>query len=228
MKLSPDQVKRFWREWPKACHAQNWTRDGGMTAAEIDAKRKEFLLRCGFKSLTDVDKIDGFTKVLKELVALQGVGVNAGIEADNLYINQARVLRHQIVNELIPCLELYIADVPAYITTIMEDKNRWWKIDRPVRDITIMDLSAEPVRKWSVKEKRMAEWPSPLKQLQYTLAARLNTLRNDAGDTIHDMKKRAGVPCGCMICARAGMAANAEVIVEEHFVPEPETEDVPF
>lgn len=194
----------------------NWTRAAGLSAADIDAKRKEFLAGCGFDSLTHVDRVDGFTKLLKELQVLQGVDLSAAREADDPSINAGRVLRHQILTELVPCLELYGTDVKAYITSIIEDKNRWWKIDRPTRDITIMDLDAKPVRKWSVKNKQMEEFSSPLKQLRDTLSARLNVKRNAAGDTIHDMKIKAGVACHCaLICSRANVTLVKPLPVEQ-------------
>jgi hypothetical protein len=183
MKLSTSQVQRFWREWAASCKVMNWTRTAGLTAAEIDAHRKELLARCGFDSLTKVTRVDGFTKVLNELLVLQGTSLQAGREAEDQTINRARTLRYSIASELIPCLELYVPDVPGYLTSVMEDKQRWWKIDRPVRDITILDLDA-----------------TQLEQLRYTLNARMHTLRNKAGDTICDMKRAAHIPCDCARC----------------------------
>ena len=208
MKLSTDQVNLFWREWPKSCKAMGWTRANGMSAKEIDAKRKEFLLRCGFDSLTKVDRVDGFTKVKMELLVLQGVSVKAGIESEDLTINKARTIRHFIVTDLVPCLELYVADVRGYMTSIMEDKNRWWKIDRPTRDITLMDLDAKPVYRHDKKTGELKTWPSQLEQMNWTMAARLNTLRKDAGDTIHDMRLRAGLKCVCAVCCGRRTAAT--------------------
>lgn len=190
MKLSPEQVRRFWREWPKSCQAMGWTRERGLTAAQIDAHRKEFLARCGFTSLTLVDRVDGFTKVLKELLVLQGTDLQAACEADDGSINKARTIRYHLLNELVPCLELYIPDVREYMTSILEDNRRWWKLDRPTRDITMMDLNAIQLEKF-----------------RYTLSARLNDKRKTAGDTIHDMKIKAGVRCVCAPCERARMFA---------------------
>lgn len=200
MKLSTPQVQRFWREWPKSCAAMQWTRVAGMTAAEIDAKRKEFLKGCGFDSLKDVDRVAGFTKVLNELLVLQGVSLKAAHETVDPSLNRSRVLRNHILTELVPCLELYVEDVRAYITKIMQDKNRWWKIDRPECEMTLMDLSAEKIPGTDRATGEVKEYPSQLEQLLYTLSARLNELRNQAGDTIHDMKVRAGVECNCKPC----------------------------
>ena len=208
MKLSDEQVKLFWREWPKACKAMGWTKANGMSTAEIDLKRKEFLKRCGFDSLTKVDRVDGFTKVKMELLVLQGVSVKAGIEADDPSINQARVQRNYILTELVPCLELYIADVAGVMAEIMEDKNRWWKIDRPARGMSLMDLDAKPVYRTDRATGELKEFPGQLKQMVYTLSARLNDKRKAAGDTIHDMKIKANVPCACAICRGRAVAAS--------------------
>jgi len=209
MNLSTAQVQRFWREWPKSCKAMGWTKANGMSAAEIDAKRKEFLLRCGFNSLTKVDRVDGFTKVLNELLVLQGVSLKAARESDDPSLNHARVLRNTILTELVPCLELYVADVAGFMAEIMEDKNRWWKIDRPARGMTLMDLDAKPVFRTDRATGELKEFPSQLKQMIYTLSARLNDKRKDAGDTIHEMKIKAGVPCACALCRGTRVAVSA-------------------
>jgi hypothetical protein len=191
MKLSPAQVQRFWREWSAACAVLHWTRADGLSAAEIDARRKEFLARCGFSSLTQVDRVAGFTKVLNELLVLQGVSLAAARETLEPALNEARVLRHHILTEQVPCLELYLADVRAYLTAIIADKTS----QRPAaaaRAPTLMDLDA-----------------GQLRQLQYTLAARLNDKRRAAGDTLHEMKTRAGVRCACARCRATSTAAAA-------------------
>ena len=208
MKLSDEQVKLFWREWPKSCAAMGWTKARGLSAKEIDAKRKEFLLGCGFDSLTQVDRVAGFTKVKNELLVLQGVSIKAAQETIDPTLNDGRTLRHFILTDQVPCLELYLDDVRGYMTSIMEDKNRWWKIDRPARDITLMDLDAKPVHRWCVKTKQMRDFPSQLEQIKWTLAARINTLRNAAGETIHQMRTRAKLPCACAVCQGRRVAVS--------------------
>lgn len=211
MNLSPDQLKKFWQLWPQACRANGWTREAGLTTAEIDAKRKEFLASCGFESLTTVDRTTGFTKVKNGLLVLIGASLQSGLEVGDPTLNKARNYRHVIMNDLTPCLALYVEDVAGYITAIMEDKNRWWKIDRPACEITLEDLDAKPIvrrlknadGKWEPKE-----FPSQLEQLVMTLAARLNVLRNKSDESIHTMKTRAGVPCGCKQCSRQAVLAS--------------------
>lgn len=160
----------------------NWTRAAGLTSAEIDAKRKEFLARCGFKSLTEVDRTAGFTKVLNELIVLQGgTNLKAARETVDPTLNEARVLRHQIAAELIPCLELYIPDVRAYLSEVLASQPRL------MRDLDLPQLNA-----------------AELTRLRYTINARLNTKRKAAGETIHAMKTRAQVPCNCAQCKDGG------------------------
>jgi len=201
MNLTTEQVNLFWREWPKSCKAMGWTRANGMSAKEIDAKRKEFLARCGFDSLTKVDRLDGFTKVKNELLVLQGVSLKAAQETIDPALNQARVLRTQILTEIIPCLELYRGEqLVADLAGIMEDKNRWWKLDRPARGMTLMDLDARPIYRTDKTTGGQKYMGSQLSQLQWTLSRWLNELRNQAGDTIHGMKMKANVPCTCAAC----------------------------
>src|SRR5688572_21199909 len=125
MNLSGDQVKTFWSMWAKACRKQNWTREAGLSAGDIDAKRKELIARCGFKSLTLVDRMDGFTRVKNELLLLisNNTNLKAAAESENPELNQARVFKHKIMNEMMPCLALYEEDVAGYLTEVMTDKN---------------------------------------------------------------------------------------------------------
>jgi len=176
MILSDDQVKLFWREWPKSCAAQGWTRAKGMSSKDIDAKRKEFLLRCGFDSLTKVDRTDGFTRVKNELTLLQRPDLKAARETVDPELNAARVLRHHIAAEIIPCLELY-TKVFAYTDEVFFNRAA------AMRRLDLPALTS-----------------GQLRQVRFTLAARLNSLRRAAGDTIHDMKLKASVPCACAKC----------------------------
>lgn len=238
MKLSKKQLSSFWQLWSQACRAMRWTAAAGMTAEEIDTKRKVFLLGCGFDSLKDVDQLDGFTKVKNELIVLMGTSLKAGQEACDPTLNQARVLRNQILTEIIPCLEVYRGEkLRDDLTKVMEDKNRWWKIDRPVREMTLMDLDAKPIFRKDRASGELRDFGSQLHQMQWTLSRWLNTLRNAAGDSIHEMRMKASVPCTCAICRGrraaatvgddelvAGIAAADPALGSEV----PETTEVPF
>jgi hypothetical protein len=198
MKITPPQRTVIMKLWQGVC------KDRGWSSGDRDFRLAKFSELIGRKieSSDDIGRIDECTKLLSELKAMLGVSIQAGLEANDQTINRARVLRHQIQNELIPCLALYLDDVRAYVVTIMEDKNRWWKIDRPVRDIGLDDLDAKPIFRTNRENGKLEQWPSMLEQLQYTLSARLNELRKRSGDTIHDMRKRAGLECNCARCRR--------------------------
>jgi len=184
--------------WYGACKAKGW-----------DPQDKELRLRVlsqivghPLASSSDIERITEFTKVKNELLIMQGVSLQAGIEGSDTTANDARVLRNQILTEIIPCLELYVSDIRGYLTEIMADKNRWWKIDRPVRDITVMDLDARPIIRPDKQTGEPRQFPSQLKQLQFTLSARLNEKRKKAGHTIHQMRLAAGLQCYCTKCVR--------------------------
>lgn len=212
MTITFAQRTSIMKTWSKVC------KDHGWKSSDRNFRLAKFgeIIGREIASADEIDRIDECTKLMKELTAMLGVSLNAGMEADNLYINRARVLRNLILTELVPCLELYVADANAYMTEIMEDKNRWLKIDRPARGMSLMDLTAEPIKKFDPKTRAMKEFPSQLDQMVYTLSSCLNGsgkvragkksrlgFRVAAGETLHEMKTRAGVPCNCAeICQR--------------------------
>lgn len=234
MTINTDQRTSIMKLWGQVCKDRKWKQ------SDRDFRLAKFSEIIGrpLPSADDIERIDECTKLMKELKAMLGVDVDAGIEADNLYINRARVLRNVILTELVPCLELYVADVQAYITEIMEDKNRWWKIDRPERGMSLMDLTAEPIRKWDVKTSSMKEFPSQLDQMIYTLSSCLNGsgriyrgkksrlgFRVAAGHSLHQMKTLAGVPCDCADCSKPKIELPLAPVAE---AAEKEAEMKPF
>jgi hypothetical protein len=190
MLLSDSQTKAFWRLWAQACRVQGWTRAAGFNAEQIDAHRRDFLQRCGFDSLTKVDRVDGFTRVKKELEILIAPDLDAATETADLTINRARTLRHVIRHDLLPCLSLYVDDAVGFMRAIMQDKNRWWKIDRPTVEMTLEDLDARPIVR--TVNGALREFPSQLEQLRMTLNARLHAKRRAAGHSIRQMHELAG------------------------------------
>jgi len=185
--ITPAQRIVIIRLWSQVCKDRSWK------ASDRDLRLAKFseLLGREIPSMDDIERIDECTKLMKSLKAMLGTDLNAARESDDQTINQARVIRSQILDNLIPCLELYIEDVRAYLTTIIESKNRYRQTDRPTRELTLMDLDARQ-----------------LKHIQYTLAGRLNTLRNKKGETIHQMKTRAMVYCTCSECTK-GRASHS-------------------
>lgn len=94
MLLSKDQVRRFFREWKTACENQGWTSQNGWTSAQIENERHQLLDRAGFSSLTDVDRVTGFTAVLKELAILRE-DLSAMVRAES---NPRRVLINSVAS----------------------------------------------------------------------------------------------------------------------------------
>lgn len=200
MILAPDQVKSFWYLWPQACRANGWTKENGLSAAAIDAKRKEILRECGFDSLTMVDRTDGFTKVKNKLLILIGTDLKAAGEDQDTTENTARNHRYILEKEIIPCLALYEEHATGYVATVIAGLSRHYKEDRPTRPPTLADLDTKP----SFRKVR-GQWkqgPSQMLQALMTLSGRLHVKRKAAGDTIHDMNLKAGLECHCAPCSR--------------------------
>ena len=196
MTITEPQRIAIMQLWGRVCKERGWKTSDKMLRL---AKFSELLGR-PLASTNDVERLDECTKLMSGLKCLLGISVRAGLEATDPTLNQARVLRNTILTDLVPCLELYIADVAGFMAAIMEDKNRWWKIERPARGMTLMDLDAKPVIRTDRTTGELREFPSQLKQMLFTLSARLNEKRKSAGDSVHDMRTRAGLVCACARC----------------------------
>jgi hypothetical protein len=240
MTITPAQRTVIMKTWAKVCKDRGWkSSDRSLRLAKFSE-----ILGRSIASADDIGRIDECTKLMNELKVLLGVSLQAATEADDLTINRARVLRNKILTELVPCLELYVDDVAGYITEIIEDKNRWWKLDRPTRGMTLMDLDAKPIFRRDRASGDLKEYPSPLDQMVYTLSACLNGsgriyrgkksrlgFRVAAGDTVHAMKIRAGVPCDCAKCTTPvadAPLALAELADEMQAKEEAEQAATPF
>lgn len=196
MTITPAQRTSIMITWGKVCKDRGWkTSDREFRLAKFGE-----LLGRPLASTDEIERLAECTKLMAELQSLLGVSLRAGKEATDPTLNQARVLRNQILIEIIPCLELYRGEqLSGDITKIMEDKNRWWKLDRPAREMTLMDLDARPIY------RNGKYCGTQLSQMQWTLARWLNNLRKSAGETIHEMKTRARVPCTCAKCVKKGV-----------------------
>ena len=220
MKITQSQRITIMQLWQRVC------KDRGWKAGDRELRMDTFSRLVGrpLASTDDVERLDECTKLMNELKSMLGVSLKAGLEATDPTLNQARVLRTRILTDLVPCLELYLEDVRGYITEIIQDKNRWWKIDRPAVEMTLMDLTAKPVISTDRKTGLLRESASQLEQLLYTLSARLNDLRNQAGDSVHDMRTRAGLDCTCAKCR----ARSAVLTLDALPAAEPVAVEQPF
>lgn len=200
MLLTKDQVNLFWKLWAKACKAQSWDRHHGLNSAAVDAKRKEFLAKCGFTSLTKVDPRDGFSLVKRELLKLDDQ-VQGPLEEVKPTIETGRTGRWFLEHDLFPCLAVYAA-VDQLLAGLTQDWRFCWKmgLGRGER-FTLDELTDDPVIKTVKGQPR--EFPSQLFQLMTSLSAILNGkegLRAKAGDSIHDMRLKASLDCTCKKC----------------------------
>lgn len=224
MNITAPQRIGIMKLWGRVCKDRGW-KSGDKTLRLATFGK---IIGREIASANDIERVDECTMLMNELQAMLGVSIQAALESGSVYINKVRVLRNVILTELVPCLELYVEDVKGYITEIMEDKNRWWKIDRPGREMTLMDLTAEPIRRWDVKSNSMKEFPSQLDQMVYTLSSCLNGsgqffrgkksrlgFRVAAGHTLHQMKTLAGVPCNCAeICSKPKISAEKQEFIK--------------
>jgi hypothetical protein len=171
MFLSRDQLNRFWSKrsdkpgWPVIVHAHGWT------PAEAELQRKAMLKRAGFDSLTLVDKLDGFTRVLKEMAILLD-SIGGQLYADG---NTRRVLEYKIreLASQITGKPVHLAD--AYWRAIAYDK---FGLHYPANSAVRVEFSE--LADLSIQQ---------LTQLRNTLADRLTWAHKK--QTLADRKQRA-------------------------------------
>lgn len=167
MLLSPEQQRRFWREWSAVKKTQDWN------PVVAETKRHEMLTSLGFDSLTQVDRVQGFTRVLHELAALKAN--LAGMVQTTPEANARRVLNHAIEKYGRQLTTSVVNSAPwknPYIAEVMAD--RWHHAD-PSR-LTLTDLE----------------------HLRNTLAARATAKRRrPAAVSAEDQPQRAAVEADC-------------------------------
>lgn len=117
----------------------------------------------------------------KVLAVFRAVHQPANLNAQLRQLRQPRKRAEFPFPELLKLLGLYIGDPEAYVAEICHDKFRAGV--RPADWRALSDVQ--------------------LQHLRYTLNRCLNGkcgLRNQAGDSIHDMRTKARLECGCRIC----------------------------
>lgn len=125
--------------------------------------------------------------VYAELLAVtRPADINAQVRQQQMPRRRALHALHQYM----VCLALYVDDVAGYVAALAGDK-----FGCPAEGEFGPDDLA-----WNGTEPA-------LEQLIYTLAARLDDKRAAAGDSVHAMKVRAGMPCDCRTCCSRPMVA---------------------
>ena len=236
---------RYW--WPPAAKAL------GVKASDRNAKLRACMWALEFTSPTLLDLLEAIrsdrtpkrwlasTDDLTDENEITHVKKCLGMIADDLAatgevgrpeINKARQKR-DVVRELTKCIGVYHPRPRAYVAKIVDDKFNSWRKFGP--SLTIKDLTDDPI---FLKDGR--ELPSQLDQLLFTLSACLNGsgkmrggkrsrfgFRVAAGDSLHDMKMKAGVRCDCAACSKAGGPPILPPLPEENWADfEPELETV--
>lgn len=190
---SRSQVIALQKIWGRVAKAQGWK------ASDRD-RRLAVLSECAGRPLAssaEIGRMDEFTRVKNRLEAMLGESVQAGMEADDPWPNRRRVMLHQMVTVMVPCLERYGVEVLPYFRAIVRDKGGAWGLGKPVDDVHFTDLSERPFARPGGGVS-----PGPLTQMRDTLAARLDALRRERGESLHEMHSGAGVRCPCAGCRR--------------------------
>lgn len=198
MTISTKQRIKILELWAKVCKDRGWkVGDRELRLATIGG----FLHR-KLASLDDVERLAECTKVLAELQSMLGVSVKAGLETADPGRNRKRNWKWLIGNEVLPCLALYPLDAPmgdvgahAYLVEVMTDKSRYRKTDRPGSEPTLEDFEERAVR-----------------MIYWTLNARLNQKRKEAGHSGHEMCLLAGITCKCGPCLRSVVPAAGPLL----------------
>lgn len=207
--MTPAQKQMFWREWAKAVAWQKWDR------IQAETERKAMLTRCGFSSLTHVDRMGGFDRLLAHVRFLQD-NLKGAREMDHPEDGDRRRLLWVIREELLPGLALYVEDPEAYMLGIIRDKFPWRLAvpaegEEPKAYPAILDeLEARPQlrQRGTVVESV----PSELDQLRMTLTQRLS-----------DLKRK-----GKKVVVREVKPANCETAQVEDLEPALAGEGEPF
>lgn len=203
LKITVAQRWKILQLWTQVCKDRRQAAGGeGWKSSDRALRLKTIggILGRELTTLDQVGRVDECTKVMHSLNAMLGTSVQSGREAEDQTINKARTYRNVIRRRILPCLALYVDDANAFMQTVMEEKNRWWQVDRPAVGMTLDDLDAKPIVRTLNGEVK--ESASTLEQLLMTLNARLHAKRKAARHTIHEMNQLAGLKCkpGCAMC----------------------------
>jgi len=208
--------------WPAACRFQGW-------AANDRCKRLEVLAQLVGRPLESSKEIDSgkdFDAVRK---GLQELAAKLPLDDGGLAARKRVKIR-----EHLRCLALYHPDAEGYFRQMVLDlcgggpaENSFAIRETPLQHL-IEDLSSQPV----IRRKRNGdtyEASSDLERVLMTLNGRLNGatgFRAKARDSLHDMLKKAGLPCACKQCS--GRDALPRVHAQDAQERVPTLVEVPF
>lgn len=229
---TPQRIKLQADWWPAACRAQGWkTSDRDLrlrvcawavslenpTWLELlDAINSDRTPARWLESTNDLDN-KGDIDAVKACLGMLADKTKETGEVGRPEIGRARRLR-DMIRDQIKCIGLYHPQPRAFVAEIINDKfNR----ARRMGTLTIRDLTDDPI---ILRDGR--EIPSQLDQLVMTLGGCLNGsgkkhqrqgFRVTSGDTLHDMKMKAGVRCDCAACRWPWPAISMIPVAEENW-----------
>jgi len=182
--MTPKQTALYFREWG---YVRGYCTRHRLPEPDRHALHRQAL---GYDRSSKVFTNAEFDQVL---AVFRGVSMPGSVNSQVRQLNEPRTRDLGKVEELLKCIGLYVEDARAYALEIVRDTvNRG-----SVHAVTpIEDLPG-----WQ------------LKKLIMDLSRRLNGrhgLRNLHGDTLHQMKSRAGVKCSCRDCAPRGPGAYVD------------------
>ncbi len=193
--MTADQQRLYFALWNKACIHQGWDK---LTSKEREEKRREIMAEVfdGPKSAKDVNRHAEFDAIKAKFLQLSD-SVQGTRETDHPDIGEKRRLLKVVAYQK-RLIRVY-REPEAYVTKILKDGPKIFK-----GISTIEDLSAFSPQVKNELTGKIEKKPSQLMKLVFTLTARVNSLRNEAGHTIHDMKMVARVKCDCAQCLKYG------------------------
>jgi hypothetical protein len=189
-------IMRDW--WPAACATQKWDARDRQKRLDVisGAVGRTVESMTELNRTRDVDAVKARLKMLAD-------SVQGAMEDGRPEIGSARTERQFIRSDLLPCLALYTGGrdgAERYLAELIKDLfHRGSRVQPPALD----DLADDPVFRRNERTGKLEEGPSQLQRLKMTLSARINGrhgLRNQAGDTLHDMRTKAGLQCDCKRC----------------------------
>jgi len=190
--------------WPKACRAQGWN-------SGDRAKRMEVLSAAVGRPLASASQLNNTTDydAVKRHLGFLADNLAATVETIKPEQGRARRLRATI-REQLRCLNVYLTNdaerlltssptkADKYLAEIIRDKFKHASRAQPLTLDDLTDESDIGTTRAGVTYPK----PSQLEQVMMALARAIQAKRKAAGDTIHDMKLKAGVYCDCKACCR--------------------------
>jgi hypothetical protein len=233
--------------WPRACETQSW-REGdrelrlrvmSLAVSLAFTSQKEFLdalthysehaVKPGFRDLESANELSITTDVdaVKRVLLMLADDLNGADEVGHPEHGAAR--RHRdVIRDQVKCLAIYPLGDPmgqeGAWRMVLEMANDKFNKNRRIEQITLDEVSDQPVFFRNKHTGKMQEGYSQLEQLVMTVARVLNGktgFRARAGHSMHDMLTSAGLPCACKACCQPRILIPA-------LQPEPDLENEPF